>query len=227
MTRGILIAGNESSLYNAASAEALKRVTSFAYALIPNRFPLPEGRVVSVQKTEPPEGAIPLAWNPANSISARTLVLAAENRLTKINDAILICSPPAAFKTAEALLPEEIEITVNDHIKGWFFLVRELAQYFRRVGSGTLSLVVPENRDSWNKNAPSDLLGSSASAAFRSLSQGIIDSSLNEAYQVMGFTGSDAGQEDEFASWFFKIADEASAKYSGRWHNYSKRGFFR
>ena len=142
MTRGILLAGNESTLLTAAAAEAVKRVESFALAVIPNRFPLPEG--VLPPKTKTHEKTISLPWNPASPISGRSLILAAENRMTQINNAILICSPPAVFKTAETLAPEEIETLVNDHIKGWFFLVRELTLYFRRKGSGSLSMVAPE-----------------------------------------------------------------------------------
>jgi len=152
MTRGILIAGNDSSLFSAASAEAAKRVESFASAFIPNRFPLPEGSGAIQPKAEI-AGAINLSWNPSSPISARTLVLAAENRLAQINDAIIICSPPAVFKTTEALTPEEIEILVNDQIKGWFFLIRELFIYFRRAGAGSLSLVAPEETNTGDKQS--------------------------------------------------------------------------
>jgi len=256
MTRGILIAGNESSLFSAVAAEAVKRVESFAAAIIPNRLPLPEGGTARSPKAENSGGAIPLSWNPASPISARTLVLAAENRLAQINDAIVICSPPAVFKTAVALLPEEIEIMVNDHIKGWFFLIRELALYFRRTGSGSLSLIVPDSgkeawggegginalsmnalglnaRDmntrgvnAWEKNNPADLLGPSASASFRVFAQGVLASSENEPFQVKGFTTGEAGAETDFAAWFFKLLDEGAGKNSGRWLRFSKRKFF-
>ena len=244
MTRGILIAGNESTLFNAAAAEAVKRVESFASALIPNRFPLPEGGSVLTPKTEM-AGAIPLSWNPSSPISARTLVLAAENRLGKINDAIIVCSPPAVFKSAGNLTPEEIEILVNDHIRGWFFLIRELTLYFRRRGSGSLSLVAPEisdgrdaagmntrgintlGKNTWNKNTPVDLLGPSASASFRAFASGILASQTNEAFHIMGFSTTEAGSEGEFAAWLFKIIDEGAGKNSGRWHKYSKLKLFR
>ena len=231
MTRGILIAGNESSLFSAASGQALKRVESFVSVRIPNRFPLPDGKA-------PPDaaGAIPLAWNPASPISARTLVMAAENRLVQINNAVLVCSPPALFKTAEALSPEEIEILVNDHIKGWFFLIRELVLYFRRRGAGSLSLVAPEvihGRDGRgigftraHKNAPADLAGPSALASFRAFAQGVLASHAGEPFQVMGFTAAEAGREEDFAAWFFRIIDGAAEKHSGRWHRYSRFGFF-
>jgi len=228
MTRGILIAGNDSSLFSAAGAEALKRVESFSSAIIPNRFTVSEGGALPPPKTETPAGFIPLTWNPSSPISARTLVLAAENRLKQINDAILICLPPAVFKNAESLTPEEIEILINDQIKGWFFLIRELALYFSRTGSGSLSFVTPEpSVNSGGKNTQTDILGPSATASFHSFTQGILSTSANEPYRVMGFTGCEAGAEAEFAAWLFKIIDEDTRKNSGRWHKYSKLGFFR
>ena len=224
MTRGILLVGNESTLLSSAAAEAVKRVESFSLAVIPNRFPLPDG--VKPPKTKTNEKTIFLSWNPASPISARSLILAAENRMAKINDAVLVCSPPAVFKTAETLSPEEIEILANDHIKGWFFLVRELSLYFRRTGSGTLSLVTPEPSNN-SKSAQTDLLGLSAAASFKTFAQGLLSQATGEPFQVMGFTGSEAGTEEEFAAWFFKIIDEGERKNSGRWHKYAKRGFFR
>ena len=231
MTRGILIAGNESSLLSAAGAEALRRVESYASAIIPNRFAMPEGaksRPVNAEAIkETAKGAISLAWNPSSPISARTLVLAAENRLGQINDAILICLPPAVYKTAENLLPEEIEILLNVHIKGWLFLIRELSLYFRRAGSGSLSFIAPEPSSSSGKNTQTDILGPAAAASFRAFAQGVISSSSNEPFRAMGFTGYEAGTESEFTAWFTKIIDDGSKKNSGRWHRYSRIGFFR
>lgn len=225
MTRGILIAGNESTLLSAVEAEAAGRVESFVSAIIPNRFPLPEGVLPPKAKTA--EKSIPLSWNPASPISARSLVLASENRLGRIDNAILICAPPAVFKTAKALAPEEIDILVNDHIKGWFFLVRELALHFQKTGAGSLSLVAPEINSGGGKNTQTDILGPSAAASFKTFAQGFLASSAQEAFQAMGFTVSEAGAEEEFASWLFKIIDEGEKKNSGRWHKYSKLSFFR
>jgi len=242
MTRGILITGNSSSLFSAAAAEAAKRVESFILVQIPNRFLKPDGGGVPPHQTEtvenpgqnpngsatPSGGAVPLSWNPASPISARTLVLAAENRMEKINNAILICSPPAVFKTAETLTPQEIDFIVNDDIKGWFLLVRELVLYFRRVGSGSLSFVVPEiSSGGGAKNTPVDLLGPAALASFQAFAQSILASSANEPFEVLGFTGFEAGSEAEFIPWLFKIIDEGSKKNSGRWHRYSKLRLFK
>ena len=227
MTRGILIAGNNSSLFSAAAAEASKRVESFNSVQIPNRFIIPDKEAVLPPPMESVKGAIPISWNPSSPISARSLVLSAENRLGKIDNAILICSPPAVFKAADSLTPQDIDILVNDEIKGWLLLTRELMIHFRRLGAGSLSFVAPEINTGGVKNTPVDLLGPAASASFQAFAQSVLASTVNEPFQVMGFTGFEAGSEEEFISWAFKIIDEGARKNSGRWHRYTKLRFLR
>jgi len=222
MTRGILIAGNESSLFSAIAAETAIRVESYATAVIPNRFPQRDGG--QPLKADLQGGAISLSWNPASPISARTVLLAAENRLGKINECILVCSPPAIYRSPDSLAPDEIEILVDDHIKGWFFLIRELIMYFRHAASGSLSFVVLETRGV--KNIHSDLLGSSAAACFTNYAGAVLASSTNEPFLTMGFSGPETSEKSQFASWLFKTIDESSKRNSGRWHKFSRLPFF-
>ena len=224
MTRGILIIGNESSVLSAIAAQAAERVQSFASALIPNRLPMRE-KIVPI-KTDNNAAAINLSWNPSSPISARTLVLAAENRLKQINDAILVCLPPAVFKTTDVLEPDEIEIMTDDNIKGWFFLIRELILYFRRFGKGSLSFVAPEI-NTVGKNIQTDLLGPATASCFTNFAGAVLASSASEPFLTLGFSGSETGEKTEFASWLFKIVDEGSRKYSGRWNKFSKISFLR
>jgi len=222
MTRGIFIAGNESSLFSAITAETAKRVESYAAAIIPNRFPQRDGG--QPLKADLQAGEISLSWNPASPISARTVLLAAENRLGKISDCILVCSPPAVYRPPDSLSPEEIEILVDDHIKGWFFLIRELIIYFRRAASGTLSFVAPEIKG--GKNVNSDLLGSSAASCFANYAGAVLAAAANEPFLAMGFSGSETSEKGQFASWLFKTIDESSKRNSGRWNKFSKLPFF-
>jgi NAD(P)-dependent dehydrogenase (short-subunit alcohol dehydrogenase family) len=153
-------------------------------------------------------------------------VLAAENRMGRIDDAVLVCSPPALYRPAEALAPGEADSLINDHIKGWFFLVRELALYFRSRQAGTLALVVSEVPAGGGKDAPADLLGPPAAAAFRAFSQSLLASSAIEPFSILGFGSAEAGSEADFAAWFFKFIDEGGKKNSGKWHKYAKLRFF-
>ena len=221
MTRGILIAGNESLLFSAAAEEAGKRVEQYAAALINSPAP-------SRTKSDPDsvKGRMPIIWNPASSISSRTLVTSSENCLGQIDEAILVCSPPSMYCPAEALVPSEIEAQVNNQIKGWFFLVRELALYFRTRGKGTLALVVSEKSSSGGKEYSADLLGASAAASFRALTQGLLSSAANEPFIIQGFSLSETGQEKDFAQFLFKHLDEASQKSSGKWYKFSKIRLF-
>ncbi|GHT68275.1 hypothetical protein FACS1894110_15430 [Spirochaetia bacterium] len=233
MTRGILIAGNESSLSVAIAAEATKRVEHFASALIPNRLSeqiRKDAGTPSIYGKQPadplPDGAaLPLQWNPGSPIAARTLILAAENRLEHIDEAILVCTPPAIRRRAAELSPADIEIMVNDHIKGWFFLARELAQLFHAKESGTLALVLSD-MGAGGRDDPVDLLGPAAAASFRAFAQSLLSSALDEPYLTMGFSSSEIGEESAFAAFVFKLIDEGAKRNNGKWHKFGKLNLF-
>ncbi|MDR0313067.1 MAG: hypothetical protein LBI14_05685 [Treponema sp.] len=221
MTRGIFIAGNESALFSALAAETEKKVEQYAVSIIPNPIHLPE----RAGETKPGKGQIVISWNPGSPISSRTLILAVENRLGQINDALLVCSPPALYRSAEALTPAEIEAQVNNQIKGWFYLARELALYFRNRENGTLALVVPET-NAGGGDSSADLLGAAAAASFRSLASGLLSSAGSAPFHILGFS-SEPGREKDFAAWIYKTLDGASKKSSGKWHKFGKLNLFR
>jgi hypothetical protein len=220
MTRGILIAGNESPLLAALSAEAAKRVESFALACIPNRLLQGEDN-----HTAAPAGAgITLSWNPGSPISARTLVLSAENRLEHIDEALLVCAPPSVRRSIAELPAKDIEILVNDHIKGWFLLAKELASVFKMRKAGTLGLIFSDLPSGTGKGEKADLLGSAALASFRAFSQSLLASSFDEPYLSLGFSSSETG--DDFASFVFKTLDESNRKNNGKWYKFGKFNLF-
>ncbi|MDR3170886.1 MAG: hypothetical protein LBU17_04565 [Treponema sp.] len=221
MTRGILIAGNESALFAAIRAETAKRVERFATAVIPNRVFDPG----QDKTTEPREAQIPLLWNPGSPVSARTLILAAENRLEHINEAILVCVPPSVHKRPGELASADIETMINDHIKGWFFLVKELTAVFKMRKTGTLALVCSEIDAGGGKGDAPDLLGPSVLASFRAFAQGLLAASQDEPFQIMGFSGS-AGDTTAFAAFIFKVMEEGGKRNSGKMHRFGKLSFF-
>jgi NAD(P)-dependent dehydrogenase (short-subunit alcohol dehydrogenase family) len=226
-SKGILIAGNESTLSAVIAAEAGKRVGCFATALIPNRLPYPleNFRPGNRQPLLPEgKGALPLAWNPGSPVSARTLVLSVENQIGPIDEAVLVCTPPAVRKNVEDLSPSNIEIIVNDHIKGWFFLVKELAAVFKARQAGSLALVLSDisgGRDD------TDLIGPSVSASFRSFAQGLMASSQAESYGVYGFsipagTYFGTGDDNDVGAFVFKALEEGK-RNSGKWHKFGSK----
>jgi hypothetical protein len=239
MTRGILIAGNESSLLAAAGAEAAKRVEYYAEALIPNRLSgapdrpsrprdavLPPGKGPDPAEDGLSGPRIGVEWNPGSPLSARTAALAAENRLGQINEAILVCVPPSVRRKTADLHPVDIEIMVNDHIRGWFYLARELASVFREKQAGTLALVYSDIAAGGGKDETADLLGPAAAAAFRAFTQSLLAASRGEPYLTMGFSSSEPGEEKNFSAFIFKLLDEGNRKNNGRLHKFGRLSFF-
>ena len=168
------------SLLQAAGRPPRREVpSSFRFAAPPRKDPGALGLKnetprPAAESAEPEDSIISLQWNPGSPIAARTLILSAENRLEHIDNAILVCAPPAFRKSAAELPPADIDIMINDHVKGWFFLVRELAAVFRARKSGSLALVLSDlNTGGANEDAP-DLLGPPAAAAFRAFTQSLL-----------------------------------------------------
>jgi hypothetical protein len=233
MSKGIVIIGNESALSAAMEIEAAKRVEHYAFALIPHRLsgentkPKLQGQKEQAAQSSPEQARIPLDWNPGSPIAARTLIIAAENRLEQIDEAILVCDPPSTRCAAADLNMTDVEILVNDHIKSWFFLVKELAAFFRTQEKGTLALVYPDTSGSGGKDDTADLLGSTALAAFSSLARNLLATAFSEPYLTLGFSGAEAGDETGFAAYVFKQLEEGNRRSNGKLHKYGKLSFFR
>jgi hypothetical protein len=220
MIRGIIIAGNESALINAIEIEAVRRAERYALSILPNRF---SAEAAATPSSSSPPARIPLDWNPGSPISARALVLAAENRLERIDEVILVCDPPFACRSIDGLSLADVEMLANDHVKSWYFLIKELAATFKSRGAGTIALVYP---DTPVRDETADLLGSTALAVFRSLSRNFIIGAANEPYFAVGFSGGETGDEAGFASFIFKHLDEKNRRNSGKILKYGK-GLFR
>jgi NAD(P)-dependent dehydrogenase (short-subunit alcohol dehydrogenase family) len=221
MTRGIFLAGNDSALCRAIEVEIFNRIDKFAAALIPNRLS-------GASKNTPTdnEKRLSLDWNPSSPISARTLAIAAENRLEHIDEAILICSPPSIRSNAAELPLSDVEIMVNDNIKGWFFLIKELAAIFSARKHGTLALVYPDISGS-GKDDAADILGPSALASFRAFTGGLLSDAQNNFYNTIGFSTTDTGNETSFASFIFKNLDDKTKRSNGKLYKHGKFSLFK
>jgi len=229
MPRGIFIAGNESALTNAIELEAAKRAERYTLALLPDRLSGDDAKIgpQSWSSMSSAEKRIPLEWNPGSPLSARALVLAAENRLEQVNEAILVCDPPSVRCAAADLSLTNVEVLVNDYIKSWLFLVKELAALFRTRGEGVVALVCPDTAGTGDKDDAVDLLGSTALAAFRSLTRSLLAAAFSEPYHTLGFSGAEAGDDAGFAAFVFKQLDEGARRGNGKFHKYGKMGLFR
>lgn len=207
-----MVVGNTGPLSLAIAMEAAKRVQELAVAWFPPR------------QVEPP--FLPLEWNPSSPISAKSLVLGAQNRLGKIDEAILVCAPPALRKDLAQVSPQELDSLMDDHIKGWWYLARELVSALRSRKAGTLALVLSEAPAQGNKDDPEDLMGPVIGSAFRSLAQGLLASSYADPFRTLAFSTTDVGDDGAYAAFVYKIIDEDNKRNSGKWHKYGKVGLF-
>jgi NAD(P)-dependent dehydrogenase (short-subunit alcohol dehydrogenase family) len=221
--------GND-GLLQTADRPPRRETPGFRFAASSRREP---GLKAETQRPDAEPGSesgnsvVTLQWNPGSPIAARTLILSAENRLERIDNAILVCTPPAFRKPIAELPPALIDIMINDHVKGWFFLARELAALFRARKSGILALALSElNTGNANEDAP-DLLGPPAAAAFRAFAQSLLSYAGNESYLTMGFSSTEIGEESDFAAFIFKLIDEGNRRNNGKWNKHGRLGFFR
>jgi len=217
MTRGILIAGVESALSMALEAEAAKRVEQYTVAFIPSR----QGE--GPRESPPEDRRIPLIWNPGSFLSARAMVLGAQNRMDHIDDAILVCVPPLLRRATPELALSDIETMVNDYIKGWFFLVKELSAIFKSRNRGTLSLAMSEVIGGGREE---DMIGPVISASFRAFTQSLLSASFNKPFQTLGFSAAEGSDSAAFAAFIFKVMEEGNKRDSGKWHKFSRLGIF-
>ncbi len=242
MTRGILIAGNDSPVLAAVAREALKRVTTVVVARAPDRRSEGLGVSASGESGQGEAGAsgsrlshapssgvddgVSILWNPGSPISARSVLISAENALGSISEAILVCSPTAVRRRLHELVPADVDQTVDDLVKGWILMAREIALSFKRHSGGSLAFVLSEAGLNATRDDPVDLIGGAVAAAFRGFAQAAVSASVRDDGASYGFSSAEAMDDAGFASFVFKILDEGNKRDLGRWHKYSKSGLF-
>ena len=224
MDKGILLVGNKCALLSAIETETAKRAERYALALIPNRYAASDSSAADALFP----GRLPLEWNPGSPVSARSLIIGAQNRLGRIDEAVFVCSPPSSNCSVADLSLADLEVMAHDQIKGWFLLAKELCAYFMNQGSGILATVYCE---SGAKDDAGDLLGSAALSAFRSLSRSLLDTSAGGSSIMLSFASGDAGgqavDDAGFASFISRHLEEGNRKSSGKLFRYGKHSLFK
>jgi hypothetical protein len=115
---------------------------------------------------------------------------------------------------------------INDHIKGWFFLIKELTAVFKNRQQGTLALVFHDLLGT-GKDDSTDILGPSSLASFRALSHGLLTAAHSEPYLTVGFSCSETGNETAFAAFIFKSIDDMNKRSNGKLHKFGKFSLFK
>ncbi|MCR4938698.1 MAG: hypothetical protein K5930_01155 [Treponemataceae bacterium] len=158
------------------------------------------------------------AWNPPSPISARSLILQAENTFETIGTVLLPFDADSYEDYYAKLSVETISKGVDNMFLGYFYIVSELLTRFEKYGEG--NLVFFYNDDPGKDKG---ILTSSAAASFCALAK---KTATLHAGKPMGIVlvKSETNSFQESSDWLFQYlmqpgAQKASlnAKYASHW----------
>jgi hypothetical protein len=183
-----------------------------------NRIAVTSGPEVSNSLDEP-EGAQNLryiAWNRRSPLSARTVIMETRNIFKTIDEVIIVFSADTGRKEFHDLSLADIEKTVDEDIKGFSFLTREIFGALQRQKKGILSFVHYDGAA--EVLAP---LQAAASGAFRSFASALFAQYQNEPFTMYGYYSS-AGESGTFAQFLMSLSSRTE-KTARRWVKFSGR----
>jgi hypothetical protein len=200
----MLIAGSGPELIGALADEAGRRGVKTALALIPGN------------KSLHTWGTAQLEWNPCSPLSARSLVLAAENRNGLVDTGIIVCAASNSAEMRDFSLAG-IDFAVNNHIKSYMFLAHELTRGFRARQNGTLVFVLLEG-------LASGILSASVASAFRSFSGSMLAQSNTEYQNTLAFSCEEKNipPMNEYAAYIFKTLVDNRKPDRVKWFKFTK-----
>ncbi|MDR3201232.1 MAG: SDR family NAD(P)-dependent oxidoreductase [Spirochaetales bacterium] len=160
-----------------------------------------------------------VAWNPRSPLSARTVVTETLNVFETIDEVIIVFSADTGKKEFHELSFADMEKTVDDSIKSFFFLVKEVFMALQRQKKGVL---VFAHHDGGAEALPPPQ--AAASTAFRAFASALFTQYQNEPFTLYGYYSS-APETKGFAR--FLAAGGRTEKTARRWTRFSdKPGFF-
>ena len=111
------------------------------------------------------EGVSVVSWNRRSALSARSVVLHAQNTHGRLEEAVIVFSPVRDTVPFHESSIVNIENRVDAEMKGYLFLIRELASVFQKQRSGTLLLAVHDYESEVRSPAEAMALGGFMAAA--------------------------------------------------------------
>ncbi len=213
MEKTVLIAGKE---YPAGSALASAAVNHNRNVVITAPFAAEEtGEPISAA------GIAAVAWNKSSSVSARSIVLQAENAFQRIDEAVLVFDTAWLAPNFNTMTPEVCSRAVDTMITSYFYLSLELVNRFSKQGGGSVVFMLksapglaemPSSVTIRGENSavPAGILPASAEAAFKVLAEstaakyaehdGLKFFLVNADYEI---------PDSQFAGWMFEYLDAA------------------
>jgi len=165
------------------------------------------------------ETAVTVTWNRRSALSARSVVLHAQNLYGRLDEAVIVFSPVRESVPFHESSIVSIENRTDAEVKGYLFMIREIVSYFQKQRSGRLVLAVQEAASEVRSPLEAMSLGSFISAA-----EALQQFYRNEALEIR-LCHSHSDDDQVYAS-FILVALDAPAPRRPRteWLRYAARG---
>lgn len=167
-------------------------------------------------------------WNRASPLSARTLILHAENTIGPVREALLVFDTASAQRQFPLFSAEYSSRAADELITGYLFLTAELLARFSRHGGGTLAfllrdqpslaetILVPSLKNRAEFSA-AGVFASMAAKAFKAFSENISASHAEDSAVRCILASVDPSISYEAAgSWLFDYIGELDAVKNAR-----------
>lgn len=211
MEKTVLLAGKEFPAGSAFASAAINHNRNTVIT-IPFASETPE-------ETTEAEEITTVVWNKSSSVSARSVVLQAENAYERLDEAVLIFDTAWFASTYNSLTPELCSRAVDAMISGYLYLSMEIIAKFTKVQHGTLVFMLKGAPGIADPSAsglfrgdssglPAGILPSSAEAMFKALAESIAATYVNnEDIKILLARGEYDTTDSLFASWLFEYLD--------------------
>lgn len=211
MERTLLITGRQSPLIDDLLQEALSRRFSVLATYDPK-----------AGEPEVPDGfgddLVYVEWNRRSPISARSVLLQAENVAGTLEEVFIVYSPESVTVPFHETQASRIEEVVDGAVKGYLFLLREALSHALRRGGTGVNIVIQE---SGSELLPP--LEAAASGSFLAAARALMTFYEEEAVPIRGFQSASTESRD-FAKHILDTIREKGEKSAGRWTRFGGRG---
>lgn len=204
MDRSVLIAGKEYPDGRDFAIAAVRHQRNAVISVAEMPEGLDEGRIS--------EGIYPAKWTRNSPLSARSLILQAENQCGTFQDVVVVFDTNWYSGNFEDLSPEMCSKAIDIMISSYTYLVSELLARLKKKGGGTLVFVLKKNSAEDSSGGgftkKNSILAGMAEGAFRGLGETIATNFAEDESLRIVLTKADLGTADsQFANWLFEILD--------------------
>ena len=194
----MLFAGKEYPAGSALASAAINHRRNVVVTVPATMETLPESLAAS-------EIAV-AAWNKSSSVSARSVILQAENAFHRVDEAVLYFDTAWFSPRFQTVTPELCSRAVDEMISSYLYLSMELTTRFTKLKGGTIIFMLkaaPGLAD-----APSGILPAAAEADFRVLAESTAAKYADKDGLRFLLVRTDYDTSDgQFAGWMFEYLD--------------------